>query len=125
MLYLFETLPVAIPLSQLKTLQRKCLRFILNVSHQVAGSVIMARKIKGGLGAPDLIKYYYASHLRVLTSWTARKASTRWAEIERSVTAPVHPCYMLWPSSDKHMPQLRSICLAPMLFYAIHMEKML
>lgn len=69
--------------------------------------MIMARKIKGGLGAPDLIKYYYASHLRVLTSWTARKASTRWAEIERSVTAPVHPCYMLWPSSDKHMPQLR------------------
>lgn len=73
------------------------------------------RKI-GGLGAPDFIKYYYASHLRVLTSWTARKAPNRWAEIEMSVTAPVHPRYMLWPSTANHMLQLRSICLAPMLF---------
>lgn len=115
LLYLFETLPVAIPMSQLKALQRRSYRFIWNnASHRVVGSV--ARKNRGGLGAPDFIKYYYASHLRVLTSWTHRKAPNRWAKIEMSITSPVHPCYLLWPSSDKHMPQLRGLCLAPMLY---------
>lgn len=33
-----------------------------------------------------------------------------------SVTARVHPCYMLRPSSALHMPQLWKLCLAPMLF---------
>lgn len=35
---------------------------------------------------------------------------------EMGVTALVHPCYMLWLSSGKHMPQLRSLCLTSMLF---------
>lgn len=117
LLYLFETLPIPVPLSQLKLLQRKCLKFIWNnASHRIARSVVYALKNRGGLAAPDIIKYYYASHLRVLSSWISRKAPSRWAEIEMGITAPVHPCYMLWPYSAKFMPQLRSLCLAPMLF---------
>lgn len=32
------------------------------------------------------------------------------------ITVPAHPCYMLWPSSDKFISQLRKISLNPMLF---------
>lgn len=46
----------------------------------------------------------------------SKKAPNRWAKIKMGITSPVHPCFMLWPSSSKHLPQLRSILLGPMLF---------
>lgn len=60
-------------------------------SHRIARSVVLALRNRGGLGASDFIKCYYASHLWVLTSWTSRMAPIRWSEIEMSITAPVHP----------------------------------
>lgn len=87
-----------------------------NASHRIAGLVVQALWTRGGLGAPDLLKYYYATHLRAIASLMSRYAPNRWSGIEMGVTSPAHPCYMLWPSSDKYMPQLRSVCLAMMLF---------
>ena len=117
LLYLFETLPVMIPMSQLKSLQRNFLNFIWNnTSHRIASTVLLTTRARGGLGAPDIIKYYYATHLRAVASWTSRYAPNRWSEIEMSITVPAHPCCMLWPSSDKYMSQLRKVCLNPMLF---------
>ena len=64
LLYLFETLPTSVPMSQLKNLQRRCLKFIWNnASHRIAQSVVFALKHRGGLAAPDIIKYYYANFL--------------------------------------------------------------
>lgn len=76
LLYLFETLPVPVSMSQLRNLQRKCLNFVWNnASHRIAQSVVLSPRTRGGLASPDFIKYYYASHLRVLTTWTSRKAA--------------------------------------------------
>lgn len=117
LLYLFETLPVMIPLSQLKILQRSFLNFIWdNKSHRVASSVLLTSQNRGSLGAPEIIKYYYATHLRAIASWTSRFAPNRWSKIEMSITIPAHPCSLLWPSTDKSFAQLRKICLNPMLF---------
>ena len=117
LLYLFETLPVLIPMSQLKALHRTFLNFIWNsASHRIASSVLMAPRSQGGLGTPDIIKYYYATHLKAITSWTSRFAPNRWSEIEMEITVPAHPCSLLWPSHDKSFALLKKVCLNPMLF---------
>lgn len=69
LLYLFQTLPVPIPMKQLKATQRLFLIFIWhNKAHHIASSVAFAPRSRGGLGAPDLLKYYYATHPRATIS---------------------------------------------------------
>lgn len=64
-LYLFETLPVPMPLSQLKVIHCWFLKLIWrNKANRIVRSVMFSPQTQGGLGAPDVIKYYYATHLR-------------------------------------------------------------
>lgn len=78
--------------------------------------MVFAPRSQGGLGAPDISKYYYATHLTVIISWSSRFATSRWSELELSVTSPVHPCSMLWADLTTSLSQLRHIYLGPMLF---------
>lgn len=117
LLYLFETLPVLIPMSQLKVTHRAFLNFIWHYTyHRIDRRVMLAPRMRGRLGTPDLIKYYYATHLKPIIAWSFRMTSSVWMEIEMSVTRPVHPCSMVWASLESSMGQLRSLCLHPMLF---------
>lgn len=104
-------------MAQLKMLHRNFLNFVWNnASHRITSSVLLAPRLSGGLGAPDLIKYFYATHLRAISSWTSQYAPNSLSEKEMGITVPAHPCCMLWLSSDKCIPQQYKICLNPMLF---------
>lgn len=117
LLYLFEKLPVPVLLSQMKLIQRGFLSFIWqNASHHIVGSVVLALWSRGSLGAPDIRKYYYATHLRTVIFWSTRDLPNRWSKTEMGITSPIYPCAMLWSAHTKHHSQLRNLCLAPMLF---------
>lgn len=67
-LYLFRTLPVALAKLDLKSFQTKLLSFIWgNKRPRVNIRMLHAPKGKGGLGFPDLLKYYYAAQLAQIT----------------------------------------------------------
>lgn len=87
-----------------------------NKAHRVASSVVLAPRSQGGMGAPDLIKNYYATHLKAIVTWSTGIAYSRWSEIEMSVTCPVHPCSIIWSALNTSMVHLWGLCLHPMLF---------
>lgn len=65
LLYLFETLPIPIPMKDLKAIQAEIIRFIWAYKrHRIPKSVVLAERAGGGLAAPDIIKYYWAAQLR-------------------------------------------------------------
>lgn len=102
---------------QLKALHRCFLKFIWNnKAHYITSSVFFSLKTQGGLGAPDIIKYYYASHLQAVISWSSQTSLNRWSEIEWGALYPVHPCSLVWPRSLHMDPILKRMCLSPMLF---------
>lgn len=108
-------MPVAIPTPQLKALQRSFLNCIWNNrAHCIASSVVFAKRSRGGLGAPDIVKYYYASHLRVIASWFSLHAHNHWTAIERGVLYPVHPCSLIWSPTPSLDPIYRRQSPAPM-----------
>lgn len=58
-------------MAQLKLLKQWFLNFIWkDRAHRVASLVIFSPRGQGGMGAPDIHKYYLASHLRAV-SWSS------------------------------------------------------
>lgn len=99
LIYFFETLPIAVPMNDLKALQADVIRFIwAHRRHRIPKSVVLAGKDRGGLAAPDLLKYYWATQLRRIAAWSTLYAYTRWMEIEKLWIAPIHPNAFLWTS---------------------------
>lgn len=95
LLYLFETFPVPVLLSQLKLIQRGFINFIWQIAyHHIASSVVLVLRSRRSFRAPDIHKYYYATHLRTVIFWSSRYPPNRWFEIEMGITSPVHPCAM-------------------------------
>lgn len=98
-LYLFETLPISMPLGDLKALQADVIRFIWAYKrHRIPKSVVLAGKSRGGLAVPELLKYYWAAQLRRIPPWSTLYAFTRWMEIEKLWVAPYHSNSFLWSS---------------------------
>lgn len=117
LLYYFEILPVPIPMAQLKLLKRWFLNFIWkDGAHRVASSVIFSRRGQGGMGAPDIHKYYLASYLHVMVSWASMHPPNRWTEMEMGSLLPTHPCSLVWSPALFTDPKLHDLCLGPMLF---------
>ncbi|CAI9588980.1 unnamed protein product [Staurois parvus] len=116
LLYLFATLPVPVPMSKLHSLQKSFLHFIWHKKrHRIARSVLLS-PVLGGLGAPDIITYYYATHLRFLMSWSTHYPPNTWAEIESLQLSPAHPCSLLWSTSAVDVSSFRHLFLGPMHF---------
>ena len=74
LLYLFRTLPVILNHSDLKNFQRTLLRYMWgNKRPRVNKSTLYTPKCRGGLGLPDLQKYFHAAQLAQLPDSTRRK----------------------------------------------------
>lgn len=65
---------------------------------------------------PDVLKYYYASHLRSVASWSCQAAPNRWSVIGMGSLYPAPPCSLIWSPSLHLDSKLQDLCLAPMLF---------
>lgn len=69
LLFLFETLPIPIPSSHLKSLQEDLLNFYWNYKrHRISRSILFAPCSQGGLSFLNIATYYLATQLRNLAS---------------------------------------------------------
>ena len=85
LLFLFCSLPIAVPVSTFKLLDRLVSRFIWqNKRPRVRLKVLCLHKEKGGLSLPHFRSYYWAAQLRVLVSWMRLDMDTKWVHIEQS-----------------------------------------
>lgn len=81
-LYLFQSLPVQIPMLQFMEWDKKILRFIWNgVKPKSKYSTLKIPKKEGGLALPNFKEYYYAAQLKPMIYWCISHCTTKWKEI--------------------------------------------
>uniref|UniRef100_A0A8C5N274 Reverse transcriptase zinc-binding domain-containing protein n=1 Tax=Leptobrachium leishanense TaxID=445787 RepID=A0A8C5N274_9ANUR len=92
LLYLFHTLPIAIPSSFFLMLRKEFLSFVWPKGRPRVGMAVLCRpKTRGGLALPDMKQYYTACHLLRIIDWSASNSDKRWLDLERTLSA-----YPLW-----------------------------
>lgn len=104
-LYLFRALPIAINRNHLKRFQGKIIKFIWGgKGYRFSRNTLYAPKSKGGLGLPELFKYYQAARLAQLSTLYFRGEKPDWIQIERQAV-PSHTLdYLLWTPSNSRPP---------------------
>lgn len=82
LLYLLQTLPIAIPESFLKSI-----RSIWAKKHpRLSFNLLAMPKSRGGMAFPDPIRYYKAIHLARVLAWCRDEGHKTWIAIEQSCT---------------------------------------
>ncbi|CAI9558365.1 unnamed protein product [Staurois parvus] len=115
LLYYFRTLPVRVPPHFLRLLQAKFMRFIWANKHpRVSRNTLFAHRLQGGLGVPNVTKYYQASQIVPLSMLHASSDVPLWVLLELPNCAPIQPSALLWLP-----PALRPISLSPMLLHGL------
>lgn len=110
-----ENLLVAVSKSPLHTIHRLFLNFIwCNKRPRIGRYVLLSPRSRGGLNTPDLIKYYLASHIRQILSWTIRPPSNRWVEIKQLL--PIHLSSLLNTAERTSKLVSHTNLLNPMIF---------
>lgn len=72
-----------ISIPDLRLFQRKMIQFIWGDKRpRVNKCTLFAPKTRGGLGAPDLIKYYYAAQISHLIRYHSQEPHPIWMQLE-------------------------------------------
>lgn len=83
-LFLFRMLPMFIPLKEMKCWQARILKFIWNGKlHRIPFNIMRKHSREGGLGIPDLEKYYQAANLANITLILTQQNEVDWNVIEK------------------------------------------
>lgn len=98
-LYLFQTVPIFLPKSYFKELDKYISIFIWNKTiPRVRKSVLERRKANGGLALPNFLYYYWAANIYKLTTWynvSATGEGPEWSLMEQRACSPVSLASML------------------------------
>lgn len=103
-LYFFRTIPVALVRSDLMVFQKKLLQLIWGDKRpRMNKCTLYTPKQKGGLGLPDLLKYFHAAQLAQLTKFNSQKPHTLLIESYSFQFKPIS--HIMWlPTRDR--PQI-------------------
>lgn len=83
LLFLFQSLPVFVPQSTFKLLEKMISKFIWqNKRPRIRLKMLMSGREKGGLGLPNLRLYYWAVQIRAIVAWIIKDPETQWVSIE-------------------------------------------
>lgn len=83
-LFLFQSLPVTVPHTTFKLLDKLITKFIWqNKRPRVRLKVLYSPKDKGGLALPHFKSYYWAAQLKALVTWCRMDTETRWLQLEQ------------------------------------------
>lgn len=63
----------------------------------------MLLAMRGGLAFPYLFRYYYATYLWAIASWTTLSTYNRWTQIDKLWIALLHLNNLLW-NTDADVP---------------------
>uniref|UniRef100_A0A803KB25 Reverse transcriptase domain-containing protein n=1 Tax=Xenopus tropicalis TaxID=8364 RepID=A0A803KB25_XENTR len=95
-LYYFRTLPIPIPNADLEKLQQQVMKFIWNFKPpRVSKATVLAPRQKGGLGAPNMGKYFQAAQLASIPLMYA-SPPPKWVTMEETLIHPVKLIATLW-----------------------------
>ena len=85
-LYLFQALPVEIPLKQFSELNKMISRFIWQGKKpRVRFKTLQLKKEDGGMAVPNFKDYFYAAQIKPLTNLCNPMYQARWKNIELSI----------------------------------------
>lgn len=95
--YLLQSLPLSIPIKYFKQFDKLCNKFFWNGKRpRIHISKLQKPVVKGGLGLPNLLFYYYAFSLRHLSHWALPpERAPPWYTIEQSICTSVPPLLFL------------------------------
>lgn len=83
LLFLFQNLPVDIPQSTFKFLDKIMSKFIWqNKRPRVRLKILMSPKENGGLNMPDLKLYYWAAQIKAVVAWIIHDPESHWVPME-------------------------------------------
>uniref|UniRef100_A0A6I8Q4E7 Reverse transcriptase domain-containing protein n=1 Tax=Xenopus tropicalis TaxID=8364 RepID=A0A6I8Q4E7_XENTR len=95
-LYYFRTLPIGIPRSDIDRLQNQVMKFIWNARPpRVSKATMLSSRLKGGLGVPDIGKYYQAAQLSSIPLLFANPPP-KWVTMEEAETLPIKLAATPW-----------------------------
>lgn len=84
-LFLFGALPVPVPNSTFKCIEKLISEFIWqNKRPRVRLKILNSPKGNRGLALPHLKSYYWAAQLKALVTWIRMDTDTRWFQLEQS-----------------------------------------
>lgn len=84
-LYLFQTVPIKIPLSFFTNYKQLCRNVIwASKSPRLSWDKMTLPKSKGGLGLPDVHRYQWSCHLTRIIDWHIHRPTKDWITIEES-----------------------------------------
>lgn len=100
LLYLFQTLPIYVPPSLFKTIQRQATHFIWNRRRPRVRLKLLQRSSRtGGLGIPDFRKYYLAAQLAQCVQWCNSGGMGKvWVRIETEEMGLASMSPLMWLS---------------------------
>lgn len=104
-LFLFQALPIDIPLKSLRIWQKGLLDFIWSKSSRRISSLQLYKPgIKGGFGLPNLMLYYNAAQLCKVVTYLSEPVASGWLTIEAALVAPFNLKEIVW---NQHKNRLK------------------
>lgn len=87
LIYLFQTLPIKISPGFLEDMRARFVRLIwAGKSARVRRDILTLPKERGGVGFPDPVGYYEASHLARVIDWCVVQKDKPWIHMEQATT---------------------------------------
>lgn len=103
LLYLMQAVPLSLLTAFFATYRKACSAFLWRDSPpRIKYSRLTLPKTRGGIGLPDLHKYYIACHLTRITDWNIHAFKKSWVFLEGAFSAGL--LHLPWLSS-KNWPQ--------------------
>uniref|UniRef100_A0A803KAU1 Reverse transcriptase domain-containing protein n=1 Tax=Xenopus tropicalis TaxID=8364 RepID=A0A803KAU1_XENTR len=111
LLYLFRLLPVNISERDLKSFEKQVMSFIwMAKKPRVNKSVLYRNRLEGGLGLPNLKKYYVAAQLAQIPTIHVQSAPPLWVDLENYLVKPHTAEALFWSPAPSRSTSM-SLCL--------------
>lgn len=106
--YYFRTLPIPLVKAHLKQFQKKIIKFVWEGRGcRLSKSVLFHSREEGGLGLPDLLRYFQVAQLAHISVVYSRWELPHWIHIERQAV-PLHNLDYLLLCQKKLRPSIFS-----------------
>lgn len=90
LLYLFQMLPVRLPQNFLAELRTRLTRFVwAGRPPRLRIAILSLLKVQGGMGFPDPVGYYEASHLTIIMEWCIMTDPKLWVDLAQATVDSV------------------------------------
>lgn len=87
-LYLLQTIPIKLPPIFFFTYKRLCLNFLWAAKQaRIRWGKWVTPKWKGGIGLPDIQKYYWSCHLARIIDWHLHSKTKAWINVEEAFSS--------------------------------------